>query len=54
MWPGNEATSHYVDHYILTRGTYMQKAKQSPATIVETLSINSRVAGEGLETSVNA
>ena len=37
----------------LTRGTYMQKAscsKQSLATIVETLSINSRVAGKELET----
>ena len=38
---------------LFTRNTYVQKAsflKQSLATIVETLSINSRVTGEGLET----
>ena len=40
----------------LTRST-MQKAScanQSLATIVETVSINSRVAEKGLETSINA
>ena len=39
------------------KGKYMQKvlhAKQSLATIVETLSMSSRKAGKRLETSVNA
>ena len=49
-------TLYTIGTQFITRGTYLQKASHtmpSLATTVETLSITGRVAGKGLDTSVN-